>query len=223
MVVVAAAAAGDGGGGSPLPRMNTATSGARGMTTYTMNTMLASLELNDTPVGYELPVGPWVEFTATYNQNEANQPATFYYSNLGPDWTCNWIAYITDSPASPGAEVTCYAPGGGTLTFTGFDTNSQSYAPELMTQAILRLTSSSSYEMQFGSGARSEFTLSDGSTGTSRRIFMTQVFDPAGNAVQLNYDASLRITNIVDAIGEDVNTLVEKSLSGSYYNAFKMN
>lgn len=72
------------------------------MTTYTMHAMLASLSLYDTPVGYKPPVGPWVEFVAYYSQGEANQPATFYYSNLGPDWDCNWLAYITDNPNSPG-------------------------------------------------------------------------------------------------------------------------
>jgi RHS repeat-associated protein len=173
-----------------------------GMTTYTMHTMLASLSLYDTPLGYKPPIGPSVEFTAYYNQNEANQPATFYYSNLGSDWDCNWIAYITDNPNSPGVAVTCYGPGGGTLTFTGFNATNQTFAPELMTQAILVQTSSASYEMQFPSGARKEFTLSDGSTGTTRRIFMTEVLDSSGNAVTLTYDSSLRITNISDAIGQ---------------------
>jgi YD repeat-containing protein len=167
-----------------------------------MNTMLASLSLNDTPVGYKPPVGPWVKFTATYNQNNADQPATFSYVNLGPDWTCNWISYITDDPASPGVNVTCYAPGGGTLTFSGYNSSNQTFAPELMTQAILRMTSSSSYELQFRTGAKKEFALSNGATGSTRQIFLTQVIDPAGNSVQLNYDSSLRITSIVDAIGQ---------------------
>jgi hypothetical protein len=37
------------------------------MTTYTFHTMLASLSLNDTPLRYKPPVGPWIRFTATYN------------------------------------------------------------------------------------------------------------------------------------------------------------
>jgi hypothetical protein len=89
--------------------------GAKGMTTYTFHTMLVSLTLNDMPVGYSPPVGPSVQFGATYNQDEANQPSTFSYANLGPKWTCNWIGYITDNPGSPGVNVACYEPGGGTL------------------------------------------------------------------------------------------------------------
>src|ERR1019366_8240385 len=48
---------------------------------------------------------------------------------------------------------------------------------------------------------------SDGATGSTRRIFLTQVIDPFGNAVQLNYDSQLRITNIVNAIGQAMTLL----------------
>jgi YD repeat-containing protein len=164
--------------------------------------MLASLSLNDSPVGYVSPVGPQVRFTATYNQNEANQPATFYYSNLGQYWDFNWLTYVTDNPNSPGADVPLYQSGGGTITYSGYNTNTQTYALEVMSQTILVRTTGSTYEQRFRDGSRRVFGTSDGSTGTSRRIFMTQLIDPAGNAVQMSYDSSLRITNVVDAIGQ---------------------
>lgn len=177
--------------------------GPRGMTQYTFDTMLASLCLIDNPVGYKPPVGPWVEFIAAYNQYEANQPATFSYANLGPKWTCNWISYITDNPTSPGENVSCYQPGGGTLTFSGFNSTNGTFAPEAMTQGILTQTSSSSYQMQFGTGVRWIFALSNGATGSSRRIFLTQIIDATGNSVTLNYDSSFRLVNIMDAIGQN--------------------
>lgn len=173
-----------------------------GMTQYTIHTMLVSLSLYDTPVGYNPPVGPAAKFTAYYSQNEANQPATFYYSNLGPDWDCNWLAYITDNPNSPGSGVTSYGPGGGTHSFTGYNSTTGTFAPEMMTQGTLVRTSASSYELQLPDGSKMEYTQSDGSTGSTRRIFLTQMIDPASNAVHLVYDSSLRITNIVDAIGQ---------------------
>jgi RHS repeat-associated protein len=173
-----------------------------GMTTYTMHTMLASLSLHDTPVGYTPPLGPNIYFAITYNQNEANQPATFYFSNLGADWDFNWLSYVTDNPNSPGANLSLYESGGGTINYNGYNTTNQSYALELMNQTVLVRTSSSSYEQQFRDGSKREFAMSDGSTGSSRRIFITQIIDPAGNAVTLHYDSSLRITNIVDAIGQ---------------------
>jgi RHS repeat-associated protein len=177
-------------------------SSTNGMTTYNMHAMLVSLSLADSPVGYTPPVGPAVFFTAHYHFLEANQPATFYYSNLGPKWTCNWIDYITDNPTSPNADVSRYVSGGGTVDFTGFVPATQSYANEVMSQAGLVKTSSSSYEMQMPDGSKKEYTQSDDSVGTTRRIFLTQVIDPAGNTVTLNYDSHLRITNIVDAIGQ---------------------
>ena len=173
----------------------------QGMTVYSMDVNFISLKLQDTPVGYQPPVGPPVRFTATYNQGEPNQPATFYYSNLGPKWTCTWVSYITDNPTSPNADVSYYLSGGGTLYFTGFNTTNQSYLPELLTQALLIKTSTNSYEMQFKDGSKREFAMSDGSVGTTRRIFLTQILDPSGNSVRLRYNANLCVTNIVDAIG----------------------
>jgi hypothetical protein len=71
-----------------------------GMAGYTIHALLTSLTLQDTPLRFFTPIGPPVAFTAVYNQLEANQPAVFPYSNLGPKWTCNWINYITDNPGS---------------------------------------------------------------------------------------------------------------------------
>jgi YD repeat-containing protein len=177
------------------------------MTTYRMHAMLVSLNLNDRPVGYTPPVGQAVNFVVRYNQQDAGQPATFYYSNLGPKWTCSWISYITDNPNAPGGNVTWYVNGGGTLTFMGYNSATKTYAPELMTQAQLTLTSASSYEMLLADGSRQEFTVSDGSTGSSRRLFLKQIIDPAGNAITLNYDSSLRLTNVTDAIGQSTTLL----------------
>ena len=45
------------------------------------------------------------------------------------------------------------------------------------------------------------FGQSDGGV-TTRRVFLTQLVDPAGNAVTLTYDSDLRIMAITDAIGQ---------------------
>jgi RHS repeat-associated protein len=189
-------------GGSSCNKCDPCTEGSAGMTTYTMHALLTSLTLEDTPVRFSSPFGPQVDFTATYNQLEANQPATFYYSNLGPKWDCNWLSYITDNPTTPGADVALYLDGGGTLRFSNFNPLTQSYSLEAMSQTLLVKLTSSSYELQYPDGSRREYSQSDGSAGSTRRIFLTQVIDPTGNAVQLNYDAQLRITNIVNAIGQ---------------------
>jgi RHS repeat-associated protein len=178
-----------------------------GMATYTMHALLTSLTLEDTPVRFNSPVGSQVGFTATYNQNEANQPASFYYSNLGPLWDYSWLSYITDNPFSPGADVSLYMDGGGTLPFSNFNPGTQSYSTEAMSQTVLVLLTNATYELRFPDGSRREYGQSDGSAGSTRRIFMTQMIDPSGNAVQFKYDSQLRITNVVNAIGQAMTLL----------------
>ena len=51
------------------------------------------------------PVGPAVRFTVRYNQRDAAQPAIFTYSNFGPKWTLDWLAYITDNPMIANAKI----------------------------------------------------------------------------------------------------------------------
>jgi RHS repeat-associated protein len=174
----------------------------RGMAVADVHLMLVNLNIVDSPVGYTPPIGPNVEFTVRYNHRDAFQPATFTYANFGPKWTCDWVSYINDNPQSPSANVNHYVRGGGTRTFTGFDTNSQRFAPQAYDQTRLTRTGPESYEMLSPDGSKLIFARSDGASGTSRKIFLTQILDPFGNAVTLNYDASLRLTNIVDAIGQ---------------------
>ena len=92
--------------------------------------------------------------------------------------------------------------GGGELDFNNFNPATRSYAPEVMSRTVLVLASTNSYELQCADGSRREYAMSDGSTGSTRRIFLTQMIDPSGNVVQFNYDSQLRVTNVVNAIGQ---------------------
>src|SRR5205807_7517337 len=84
-----------------------------GMARYSVHSMLVSLNLVDTPLSYSPPKGPSIGFTATYNQRESQQPATFAYSNLGPKWTFNWLSYVTDDPVTQRAQTLVYTSAGG--------------------------------------------------------------------------------------------------------------
>jgi RHS repeat-associated protein len=173
-----------------------------GMAVSSVHLMLVSLNIVDTPVGYSPPVGPSVQFTVRYNQREARQPANFAYANFGPKWTCDWISYLTDNPQNPSADAKLYARGGGTRTFTGFNAGTQTYAFEQYDQTQLIRTSTNSYELTQPDGSKLIFSQSDGSIGTSRKIFLTQIRDPFGNALTLTYDGGLRLVAITDAIGQ---------------------
>jgi RHS repeat-associated protein len=176
--------------------------GGMGMAVSSVHLSTVNLSIVDTPVGYSPPVGPAVHFTVRYNDREAFQPAIFSYGNLGPGWTCDWTSYITDNPSNTLANVNYYARGGGTRAFTGFDTNTQSYAFQQYDQTRLTRTGPGSYEMMWPDGSKLLFSQSDGSVGTVRKIFLTQVVDVFGNALTLTYDSFLRVVAITDAIGQ---------------------
>jgi RHS repeat-associated protein len=188
---------GGGGAGGPPPLVP-----GQGLAVSSVHFSTVNLNLRDQPVGYSPPVGPPVRFWVRYNHRDAFQPTTFTYANFGSKWTCDWISYITDNPQSPLADVNYYIRGGGTRTFTGFDTNAQTYAFQQYDQTQLTRTGPASYEMLWPDGSKLVFGQSDGSIGTSRNVFLTQVVDPFGNAVTLTYDGSLRLVAITDAIGQ---------------------
>lgn len=192
------------------------------MARYSMHLMLASLHIEDTPISYNSPRGPSNDFTVVYNHREANQPATFNYSNLGPKWTFNWLSYVTDNgPGGVSASPTVYVRGGGTEVFSGFDSGTQSYTPDRQTLAVLVRTSSTTYEKRFPDGSKDVFANSDGASSYPRRVFLTSVVDPAGNATTLSYDAIFRLTTITDSLGQPT-TLTYADPAGDQWKVTKV-
>ncbi len=199
-----------GGGGAATPP-----SPCKGMAVSSADLLFVSLTLSDSPVGYSPPVGPPVQFTVRYNQRDATQPALFTYSNFGPKWTFDWLAYITDNPLSPNADVLYYRVGGFARVFTGFNPVTRTFALQMYDRTRLTRISANSYEMVSGDGSKLVFNQPDSSTGTSRRVFLTQIVDPAGNAVTLTYDGLLRLVSVTDAIGQ-VTTLSYSNPTDTY-------
>lgn len=173
---------------------------SKGMAQYAFHVMLVSLNIVDTPVGYTPSRGPAVNFTVTYNQREAKQPDTFTYSNLGNKWTFDWLAYIVDDPtnATEGAEY--YLRGGGTDRYTNYVSGRYDYQQE--SRGELDRTSSTRYEQTFSDGSKEIYDLPDGSTFYPRKVFLTQMIDPAGNTLTFSYDSTFRLVAATDAIGQ---------------------
>lgn len=180
--------------------MKTGPVGCQAMIVPQVHLLTANLSLADEPVGYTPPVGPRVFFTVRYNSLDGFQPANEAFSNFGPQWSSDWISYITDDPTNHQADV-YYFIGGGQRTFT-FDTNTQSYAYQQYDQTLLTRTGPASYTMTWPDNSRMVFSQSDGSFGSTRRIFLTQMVDAQGNGVTLTYDGLLRLVAITDAIGQ---------------------
>ena len=172
---------------------------------YNVHEMLNSLNLTDTPVGYAPPIGPPVFTTLTYNQREAGQPANFPYFNVSQKWTLNWLTFIQDNPAVAGASVKRFVAGGGSVDYMGYNSTSGAFAPERTDASVLVRTSSSpiTYQRRMSDGSVEIYAQSNGAAVAPRRVFLTQIIDPAGNALTLNYDAQKRLTSITDAIGKN--------------------
>ena len=169
-----------------------------GMAVSRVHLGLANLQIRDTPVGYTPPVGPPVRFTVRYNHRDYLQRPSAVSRIFGPKWTHDWNASIGDSPFNPLADVKYFVGGGGARTFTGFNTNTQTFTPQQFDQTRLKRTSPDSYEMTFPDGSKKIF----GRRAATASVLLTQVVDPAGNAVTLTHDEDLRLVALTDAIGQ---------------------
>lgn len=177
-------------------------SGGLGMAHYDVKAQAVSLTIFDTPVGYQPPAGPASQFTVRYEQRADGQPATFTFSNVGPNWFHDWMAYIVDDPTNPGADVNLFPPGGGYYTFTGYDSSTQTYALELVSNSSLAITSPASYEWQFPDGSKEVFAQPNNVNGPGRQVFLSQIVDAQGNSLTFKYDSKYRLVAVTDAIGQ---------------------
>jgi RHS repeat-associated protein len=188
---------------TPNPRP----SPTHGMATYDFHTKLASLKITDTPVGYTPPYGYPIPLTVTYTQRTTSQPATFDYCNLGPKWNINWLTYITDDPNDATSVSGQARPSGGTLpvVYLGADATHHRYQLVGKPGMQLRrpLASALPLEILNADGSKEVYGQPDGHTTVPRKIFLTQRIDPQGNATTLTYDASMRLTKITDALGQE--------------------
>ncbi len=176
-----------------------------GMPATNAHTMVVSLSLSDTPIGYKPQKGPSAYTSLYYNQREANQPATFGYSNLGPKWTINWLSFVQETIGSTFGMPITYVPGGGGGYAYAYSPGAPPALPELWSNTkLVRIPvagTSTSYERHLPDGSKEVFTKFDGATSGLRNDFITQRTDPQGNTLTFNYDSTLRITSVVDAMG----------------------
>jgi YD repeat-containing protein len=182
--------------------------GGRGMPSYNFHTAVVSLNVTDQPLGYTPPRGPAIEIGITYNSREDFQPATFTFSNLGSRWSFDWLTYVEDDdPNNAGQTVRLAERGGGSFILPHVQsTPSGAYGPNVAGyhEMVTRTTQNGitvGFVRQYPDGSQDVYGKSDNAT-TQRKYFLTSTSDSAGNTVSLNYDTSLRLVSIVDAIGQ---------------------
>ncbi|HXX39963.1 MAG TPA: hypothetical protein VEP50_17735 [bacterium] len=218
---------------------------AGGCTDWNVEAMVVGLSLHDTPVGYTPPVGPDMHFRLWYSQRDALQPSTMNYTNFGSRWTTNWLSYLgaagcNQSNGCGTDKITVYGRGGGGEQFqlsctvitapgescAGIDTPFSPSAPGQYSQSILTYEGGEVDGGTFEAGAPEQaYTLQrpDGSIATYSQLtmgavnyYMTQLSDPQGNTVQINWDpGTTRITSLQDAAGNPPMTLCYSDSSTS--------
>ena len=177
-------------------------SGSAPMAQSNVHMLAVGLHIFDRPAYYAPPKGPAMWWDVDYHHRDSYQPANFTYSNFGPKWTFRWLSYIVDDPNNVIANADLYAMRGGVRTFVSFDTTKKSYAPEVQINDVLVRTCPNCYEVRHPNGSKEVYGRSDGNTSNGRKIFLTEIIDPAGNKMTLTYDASLRITSLKDALNQ---------------------
>lgn len=188
------------------------------MAQYSIFAMLAQLSIQDTPVGYEPPYGPSVDFKVVYNHLEANQPQNFPFSNLGQFWTYNWLSYLVVNESD---DVLVVLRGGGAEVYnhSTYKPNFRTYDPGLKSQAVLKKIGTNNYERRLFNGMKEIYNKPDG----AGRVFLTKIIDEHGNAVTLDYNSTTyRLNKIVDALGQEtILTYVSNSIGNSGYYKIK--
>lgn len=190
-------------------------SGCHGMPEHSFHSLLASLFVQDVPVGYAPPVGPSAFFRISYSQRDVIQPATFTYSNLGSKWRFNYQAYIQDDPtvaidtAKVSMNVKLHGINGGFKTFT-FNAAEGAKPPgkpgtgpskRHEDGSFLIRTGLRTYERYLPDGSKEVYGQPDGAALYPRNILLTQVVDATGATLTLNYDNANRLKTMVDALG----------------------
>ena len=187
------------------------------MATYSFHTMMVSLHVEDTPVGYQPPFGPAVFTEVSYSERETTQPANLNFSNFGRQWTHNWhgtieydFQYSGDS-SDPGAywELSYFdvvLPGGGR---EGVEANE----PDIKSRAKVAGPSNGEVTRTLPDGSRQVYgqeTIVYQSDAVHENLYwgwktavyrLTKVIDPHGNTVTIQHDQLGRIAKVVDPTG----------------------
>ncbi len=195
--------------------LQTGCSPGNGMAVSSVHLMLANLQIRDTPVGYTPPVGPPVRFTVRYNQRDYLQPPSLRASPFGPRWTHDWNESIKEDPNSPLGDVKLLAGGGGAHSFSASGASGSGGAASATIPGEIKRMGTNTYELIYPDGSKKVYGLR---LGISPIVLLTQVVDPAGNAVTLVWDSFEGIPflrALVDAIGQVTTCIYENQLSFS--------
>ena len=173
------------------------------MAGFAFHTLLTSLNISDIPVGYSPAYGPDVNFEVVYNMREYGQPGTMDFTNFSPLWENGWTSYLEDNPAQSAANITVHLRGGGAEVHTGYTATTATtgtFGKNRRWDTVLVRTGSGTYERRHPDGSKETYAQAIGTTGPNRKVFLTKIVDPQGNAVSLIYSTTANLTTRLDQI-----------------------
>ncbi len=174
------------------------------MATYNFRLLNPGLKLHDTPIRYTPPLGPQVSFKLSYDQRSSTIADLQDHGNFGPRWTYNFLSFADlVGSGTPSTQVEVVF-GNGTFYRYNYDTQAGTYSTAYGDRPRLDYIGSGpnspGYQLTYKDGSVRLYT--QGDTASPSRYYITQIADPQGNAIGLQYDNSLRLTGLVDALGQ---------------------
>ncbi|MEM1222213.1 MAG: RHS repeat-associated core domain-containing protein [Verrucomicrobiota bacterium] len=182
------------------------------MAEYSFRLFNPGLEIVDTPISYVPPVGPAVSVLLNYDQRSAVIADSPLHSNFGPRWSHNLLTFVdltgTPVPANGGAQAfpsttVSVAFGSGDFFEYFLDTEIASYTTKYPERPkLIWDDSGKEFTLEMPDGSAVVYAQANLVSGATR-YYATAFVDAQGNQLTLAYDASLRITSVTDALGQE--------------------
>lgn len=192
-----------------------------GMARYTFHPQVASVRIQDSPVGYSPPVGPSVFFAVAYNDlDDSKPPTTPAFSNVGLMWSVNWVAYVDHVSGAlfNGIQLKVHISGGG-AEVSSYSSATGAFGPNDRSFTTVVRSGSYTYTRTFPDGSTEVYNSPD-NVSTPNRVFLTQRIDSSGNVLSFSYDANMRLVSVTDTIGRV--TTLEYTLPSDIWKVTKV-
>ncbi len=165
--------------------------GPCGSPTWSVNMVNMNIYVKDVPLWYSPAFGPAMNLMLSYN----SQAALAEYEPFGNKWTASYASYLVEDP---GKTVTVFMPDGRRDVYTPQADGSFS-PPRRVYNQLVRL-SAFSFELKTVDGTTFRYQRPEG-TGMMQ-VVLTAITDPLGHKLSMQYDASGKLSAIVDALGQ---------------------
>ena len=182
-----------------------------GLCVWSFSPVSMNLFVWDTPLWYQPPVGPAIEFTMSYNSIDADNNLT----SFGPKWFFSYHGYAIETPATSNGTVTVFMPDGRNDVYSPVDSTNFS-APARVFNRLTKV-GTNQYTLAFPDGTAWYFGAPQGATNVQQAL-LSKIVDRHANTNLMVYDGQPdpKLVSIVDAVSQT--SRIEYSDSGFITN-----